>query len=163
MKRPLRIEYAYPVDSLERSRCKGRNEACDEWEAYHNSVLSKLLDKKELLSEIMGSKIVVYAKKITSEWAKLTGKKYDDSKDIWLQAKGEELAITIAKRLGVAEEDIMGGETPELPYNPTQEDMLQIAMRDIRQRKKGRFQLRYNKEKKTIEAIDTAPAEEGAK
>ena len=140
MKRTLKIEYAYPVDSLERSRCKGRNEACDEWEAF-------LPDKYELIGIVAGVLVAM------------------SEKEPPLTQAMRDLAVAqaIAKRLGVAEEDIMGGETPELPYNPTQEDMLQIAMRDIRQRKKGRFQLRYNKEKKTIEAIDTAPAEEGAK
>jgi len=50
------------------------------------------------------------------------------------------------------EEDIMGGETPKLPSNPTQEEMLQIAMRDIRNRKEGKYKLVYDKDTRTIVA-----------
>jgi len=54
----------------------------------------------------------------------------------------------------VEEADIMNGIVPKLPNNPTQEEMLQLAMNDIRQGKKGRFQLRYDKETRSIKAID---------
>ena len=51
------------------------------------------------------------------------------------------------------EVDIMGGEIPSLPDNPTQKEMIIIAIRDIRAKRKGKYKLSYNKEKRTIEAI----------
>ncbi len=49
------------------------------------------------------------------------------------------------------------GKIPKLPYNPTQKEMLELAIQDIKAKKKGRYKLVYDKETRSIIAIDTKP------
>ena len=44
------------------------------------------------------------------------------------------------------------GKIPNLPYKPTQEEMIKLAMQDIKMRKKGKYKLVYDKATKTITA-----------
>ena len=58
----------------------------------------------------------------------------------------------LKKKLKV-EKDIMDGQTPRLPYNPTQKEMIQLAIDTIRGHRNTPYILVYDKEKKTIIAI----------
>ena len=42
------------------------------------------------------------------------------------------------------------GKIPDLPYKPTQKEMIKLAMRDIKLKRKGKYRLAYNKETKSI-------------
>ena len=42
------------------------------------------------------------------------------------------------------------GKIPNLPYKPTQKEMVKLAIQDINARRKGKYRLAYNKETKSI-------------
>lgn len=44
------------------------------------------------------------------------------------------------------------GKILDLPYKPTQEEMIKLAMRDIKLRRKGKYRLVYKKDTRTIVA-----------